>query len=134
VFRRLFGGVVISTVAAIAVACGGGGSSPTAPSGGSGGGTAPVGATITISSSGVTNNNVSVSVGQSVMFVNNDTKAHNMNSDPHPVHTDCPALNVGSIAPGASATSGALTTARSCGYHDHNDASNPAFHGTVVVR
>lgn len=131
-FKRLFGGAVISTVAAIAVACGGGGSSsPTAPSGS---GAPPVGATITIAASGVTNNSVTVSVGQAVTFVNNDTRSHNMNSDPHPAHTDCPALNVGTIAPGQSATSGALTVARSCGYHDHNDPSNSAWHGTVVVR
>jgi plastocyanin len=131
VLKRFFGGVVVSSVAAIAVACGSS-SSPTAPSGGS---TAPtVGATITITSSGVTNNSVTVSVGQAVMFVNNDSKSHNMNSDPHPVHTDCPALNVGTIAAGSSATSGALTVARSCGYHDHNDPSNAAWQGTVTVR
>lgn len=129
-FKRLFGGAVVSTVAAIAVACGS--SSPTAPSGGS---TTPtVGATITITSSGITNNNVSVSVGQAVTFMNNDTRTHTMDSNPHPVHTDCPALNVGSISAGQSVTSGALTTARTCGYHDHSDPSNAAFQGQVVVR
>ncbi len=129
-FRRIFGGVVISSVAAFAVACGS--STPTSPSSGS---TSPqVGATITLTSSGVANPSVTVSVGQAVMFVNNDTRAHTMDSDPHPVHTDCPALNVGSIAPGQSATSGALTVVRSCGYHDHSDPSNTAFHGQIVVK
>jgi plastocyanin len=93
-----------------------------------------VGATITITSSGIQNPSVTVSVGQAVTFVNNDTRTHTMDSNPHPVHTDCPALNVGAISAGQSATSGALTVARTCGYHDHGDPSNTAFQGQIVVR
>ena len=38
-------------------------------------------------------------LGARVTFVNNDTKAHYMHSDPHPDATDCPAFNqVGLLA------------------------------------
>jgi plastocyanin len=122
---------------AAAMACGGGG--PTGPSGGGGGGgggqQGPVGATITIGANGVvTPNRVEITVGQSVTFVNSHNVNHDMSSDPHPAHTDCPAINVGGIAPGASRTSNALTAARTCTYHDHNEDTNANLRGTIVVR
>jgi len=95
-------------------ACGGG-SSPSSPSTGSA-------ATITITAAGVSPTAVTVSQGARVLFVNNDTKAHNMTSDPHPDHNDCPPLNnVGLLQPGQSRESGNLTIARVCGFHDHDD-------------
>jgi plastocyanin len=118
--------------AGVMTACGGS-SSPTAP-GGPTSGTVTVGATITITSSGVSPATVSVDAGQSVMLVNNDSKAHEISSNPHPSHTDCPALNFGSLAVGQSRTSNALTTARTCGYHDHLDPTNAAWQGQVTVR
>lgn len=131
----------IGTTAALIVAglmAGCGGSSPTAPSGGSGGGSSsgpgPVGATITITSGGMSPNTVSVNVGQSVTLVNNDSRSHEISSNPHPSHTECPALNLGALAPGQSRTSNAFTTARTCGYHDHLDPGNSAWQGQVTVR
>lgn len=125
-----------AAAAAAATIVGCGGSSPTAPDGGGGGGgggsQGPVGATVTITASGT--NNVTVNVGQSVTFVNNDSRARNMSSDPHPVHTDCPALNVGVLAPGQSRTTNAFTTARTCGFHDHDDPDNGQARGSVTVR
>ena len=36
-------------------------------------------------------------------FVNNDSRSHEMFSDPHPEHTDCPEINqVGFLSPGQS--------------------------------
>jgi plastocyanin len=121
------------------MACGGGG--PTGPSGGGGGGgggggnPGPVGATITIGANGVVSpKQVTVSVGQSVTFVNSHNAFHDMSSNPHPAHTDCPAINVGGIAPGTSRTSNALTTARTCGYHDHNADTNQDLQGTIIIQ
>ena len=57
-----------------------------------------------------------------------------MNSDPHPEHTQCPALNVGVLTAGQSRTSQNLTTARSCGMHDHSDPDNAAWKTTIVVQ
>jgi hypothetical protein len=134
--RHFLGAATAALIAGTAAACGGNGG-PTGPSnpggGGGGGGTpGPVGATITITASGT--NSVTINAGQSVTFVNNDSRARNMNSDPHPVHTDCPALNVGILSPGQSRTSNALTTARTCGFHDHDDPDNGSVRGQVTVR
>jgi plastocyanin len=44
---------------------------------------------------------VTIPVGQSVAFVNNDSVAHDMASDPFPQYTDCPAVNrVGNLEAG----------------------------------
>ena len=115
-------------------------SSPSSPGGtgggGGGGGTGnpgPSGASITIANGRVTPATVTISVGQSVTFINNDGRTRNMNSDPHPEHNLCPALNVGPISNGQSRLSGALTTARTCGYHDHDDPDNNNVKGTVII-
>jgi plastocyanin len=96
--------------------CGGGGNAPSSPSTGSE-------TTITITSSGVSPAQVTISQGARVLFVNNDSKSHNMASDPHPEHTDCPPINnVGLLQPGQSRETGNMTTVRTCGFHDHDDA------------
>lgn len=135
--KRTLGGVFAAGALAIGMAACGGSSSPTAPSGGSGGSSSspgPVGATITITASGMSPASVSIGVGQSVTLVNNDSRTHEISSDPHPVHTDCPALNLGSLNAGQSRTSNTLTTARTCGFHDHLDPSNSLWQGQVTVR
>jgi hypothetical protein len=67
--------------------------------------------------------------------VNNDGAFHEMASDPHPVHTDCPPINqVGALAPGRTGVTGPLTVARTCGFHDHGQPTNAALQGTIVIR
>jgi len=90
--------------------------------------------TITISNSGVSPQSVDVAVGGTVTFMNNASDAHDMDSNPHPVHTDCPALNVGVLRPGESRASQALTAARSCGFHDHNNPGTGSLMGTITIR
>ena len=103
--------------------------------GGGGGGTGgTVAATITITASGVSPKNVTVAPGSRVTFVNNDSRPHEMNSDPHPAHTDCPEINVGFIAAGQSGTTQNLNTVRTCGFHDHNQPSNTALQGTIRIQ
>ena len=116
------------TAALIAVACGS--SSVTSPS------SSPVaGTTITITSSGVSPKNLLVSPGAQVTFVNNDSRNHEMDSDPHPEHTDCPAINnVDLLAPGQSRQTGNLNVVRACGYHDHLNFENAALRGTITVQ
>ena len=134
--RTLTGAIVAAGALALMAGCGGS-SSPTSPStgGGTSSGAGPSGATITITSSGVSPAQVTISRGQSVTFVNNDTRSHDVASNPHPVHTDCPAMNaVGIISPGQTKLSDAFTTARSCGFHDHNNPSDGSLQGTVVIQ
>ena len=120
----------------MAISCGGS-DSPTAPSGGGGGGggNSPIGATITISSSGVSPNNVTVPVGSRVTFVNNDSRSHQPASDPHPNHGSCPAIDdVGFIGTGQSRTSGNLNTPGTCSYHDHINDDDARQRGTIRVQ
>jgi plastocyanin len=120
--------------AALAAGCGGS-DSPTSPSGGGGGGGggSTNTTTITITSSGVSPRDITVSAGSRVTFVNNDTQPHDMSSDPHPEHTDCPAL-VAFATPGQSATTQNLNTVRTCRFHDHNQPSNTNLQGSVRVQ
>ena len=110
--------------------CGGGGTtnpSPTPP-------TNPN--VITISSAGVVSpKELTVSQGARVLFVNNDTRRHDMTSDDHPDHLECPALNqVGLLNPGQSRESGNLVTVRTCGFHDHENPSDAGLQGRVIIR
>jgi plastocyanin len=115
--------------------CSGGSSSPSSPSGGGGGSTTPAAATITITASGVSPANVTVPVGSRVAFVNNGSRAVAMSSDPHPTHTDCPNIDAtGLLQPGQTGTTGPLTVARRCGFHDHNDDTNNAMKGSITVQ
>ena len=123
-----------------AAACGG--SSPTSPSGGgpvvvaSTGSVGTVGATITIgTNSAVSPAQVTISVGQSVTFTNNDTRAHDMTSDPHPTHTACPSIgNVGLLQAGQSKTTFGFASAGTCGFHDHNNPDTSALTGRIVIQ
>jgi plastocyanin len=133
---------VLAAGAVVAVACGGGGSSPTTPSSSgsgssSGGGSTGGGTTVTItigSNGAVSPQSVSVPQGGRVTFVNNDSRAHDMASDPHPAHGDCPPLNqVGFLTAGQSRTSGNLTALGTCGFHDHNQPSVTALQGVITV-
>jgi plastocyanin len=91
--------------------------------------------TITITSAGVSPNNIEVAVGARVLFINSDSRAHNMTSDPHPEHTDCPAINsVGFLQAGQQLTTGNLTIARVCKYHDHDDPANNKLQGQITIK
>jgi plastocyanin len=92
-------------------------------------------AVITITATGANPKSVVVSPGSQVTFVNADTVEHQMYSDPHPEHTDCPELDsVGYLAPGQSRQSGNLNVVRTCGFHDHIHFDNDALKGSIVIR
>ncbi len=130
--------VGLSVLVLLAPACGGGGaSSPTTPVSppSTTQPASPSAATVTITSAGVSPQQVEIPVGGRVTFMNNDTASHEMYSNPHPVHTDCPPMNdVGPLSPGQSRQTGAFTVARTCGYHDHGQPSNTALQGTIVIK
>jgi len=114
----------VLSCALVAAACGG---SPSGPS--------PGNATITISSTGPAPIEVRVPVGGRVTFINTDARPHAMSSDPIQVHSDCPAINdVGFLNPGQSGTTGILSVARTCGFHDHTNELDATFRGRIVVQ
>lgn len=90
--------------------------------------------TITITASGVSPKNIQVTLGARVRFINNDTRAHNMTSNPHPDHTDCPEINqVGFLQPLQQRETGNLVTVRTCGFHDHDNPTNQALNGSIII-
>ncbi len=122
-----------------AVSCGGGDSSSSTPSSPTPTPTPTTtpstGATITITSSGASPRSVTIAAGSRVTFVNNDSSPHDMSSDPHPQHTDCPEINqVGFLAAGQTKQTGNLTTARTCGFHDHNRSTDTSLQGTIIIQ
>ena len=141
--RLAWTSIVAATV--IASACGGGGGSssgggtstttPTAPTTPSTGGN-PTTATITIGANGsVSPSTVTIAPGGRVTFLNSHNQAHDMASDPHPEHSNCPPINdVGFLSPGQSRTSGNFNTARTCGFHDHNQPSNAGLQGRIIIQ
>jgi plastocyanin len=128
-------------VAATAAACGGGDSgttptTPTSPTNPTNPTTPTATATITIGTDGrVSPSTVTISVGGRVTFINNHNTTHDMSSDPHPEHTDCPAMaQVGFLSPGQQRTSGNFNTARTCGFHDHNRELDTGLQGRIIVQ
>jgi plastocyanin len=132
-------GLAVAAVLGAAAACGGGGDSPTSPTppatGGGDTGTISDSATITITTAGVVSPaSVSIRQGGRVTFVNNHARSHDMASDPHPTHEDCPPINeVGFLSTGQSRTSGNFTVVRTCGFHDHNEPSTTGLQGRITV-
>ena len=84
---------------------------------------------ITYTDSGFSPAQVSVKAGDAVTFKNDSKASVQVNSAPHPAHTQFPELNVGSIAAGESKTV-TFTTAGTKKYHNH---LNPSQTGTIVV-
>ena len=91
---------------------------------------------ITISLGGVVNpTELVVPPGTRVLFVNNDSRRHDMASDPHPDHSNCPEINqVGLLAPGQRRETGNLVTVRACGFHDHENPDNASLKGQIIIR
>jgi plastocyanin len=120
--------MVVASLAGL-VSCG---RNSAAPSPNPGGG---AGFTFTITAGGVSPKTMTVPRGTQVTFVNNSSRAHDVSSDPHPEHTDCPEINqVGHLNPTQSRQTGNLNTARSCGFHDHDDPFNTTLAGTITVQ
>ena len=113
---------------ALAAGCGGSGAAPTAP--------APANPfRITISQAGVTPSEIVVPPGTRVLFVNQDSRAHEMTSDPHPGHFECPEINsVGLLTPGQSRETGNLVDVQTCGFHDHANPADSRLRGRIIIR
>jgi plastocyanin len=123
--------VAFLTALAAGACGGGGGSSPSAPA------TNPPSdnsLTVTISAAGVSPRSLQVPLGGRVTFVNNDTRTHQVMSDPNPQHSDCPSINaIATISPGQTRQTASLDVRRTCGYHDHMNPSETALQGGLMI-
>jgi len=126
---RLVRLATLSLPAAVAGACGGQSSTPSSPS-------TDNPNQMTISAAGVlTPNQIVIAPGQRVLVINNHARNHQIASDPHPEHTDCPEINqVGVLAQGQRRETGNFVVVRTCGLHDHDDPDNAALKGRIIIR
>ncbi len=86
--------------------------------------------TITYSDNGFSPASTTINAGESILFKNESSSTLELESDPHPVHTDNTELNIGSIASGASQTV-TLSQTGTWGFHNHLNSSHEA---TVEVK
>jgi hypothetical protein len=127
---------VLAAGMTLAVACGGSSStatSPTTPTGSCTASSSPT--TIVIQNGQLCPSTLTVTRGTQVTIMNSDSVVHEMDSDPHPEHTDCPELNeIDFLNTGQSRLSGNLNIARNCGFHDHMNPDNAAMKGTITIQ
>ena len=84
---------------------------------------------VTLTAAGFAPQVITVKVGTKVVWTNKSGQMATVNSDPHPIHTAYPPLNLGSFSDSQS-LSLVFDKAGKYGYHNHLDASE---NGTVIV-
>lgn len=85
---------------------------------------------VNITSKGFEPKTLTIGVGATVTWINKSGSAVNINSDPHPVHTAYPPLNLGIVEDGKS-VSLVFDKLGTYGYHNH---LQPSQRGTIIVR
>jgi plastocyanin len=86
--------------------------------------------TLHYTASGFSPASITVPAGHKFIVKNDSSATIQVDSDPHPQHTDNTQLNIGAIAPGSTG-SATLTRTGTWGIHNH---LNPSMRGTVVVQ
>ena len=126
--------ILVFLLCLLIASCGGGNPPPTTP-------TPPTNPyTFTLTSGGVTPKELIVPLGTRVLFVNNDSRRHDMASDEHPDHLLCPEINsVGVLNTGQSRETGNLVATKTCGFHDHDNPppttqAGNLWTGRIVIR
>ena len=140
---RLLMAAVCTAAALSSMACGSSSSSPSSASSGPAPttpATTPSTAvrtnTITIGNSVATPKDIIVTRGTQVTFINNDNQQHNMTSNPHPEHTDCPEINSVGLMNGGQTkqTSNMVTNRAICGFHDHDLPNVAGLQGSISIQ
>lgn len=86
---------------------------------------------VTITSAGFSPKNITIKAGETVVWKNQDSLMHTVNSSPHPSHTDYPPLNsVGQISAGEEKS----FTFEKTGTYKYHDHLNPSLVGSVTVQ
>ncbi len=92
--------------------------------------TANTNPTVTYTQPGFNPSPITITVGQTVVFVNNSSDVMWVASDPHPAHTDLPGFDTRRGIPPHDSYSFTFTKIGTFGYHDH---LNPSHMGKVIV-
>jgi hypothetical protein len=130
----LLGGTAAALALAAAISCGGDdGGSNTGPSGSC----TPSGNanTLVIQNNAICPQAITITRGGQLTIFNQDSRSHDMTSDPHPSHTDCPELNqIGFLNSNQQRQSGNLNTARSCGWLFIRDPDRASLKATITIQ
>ena len=134
--------LVLLTIAIVTAACSGGGptttpSSPSPPPVSNPSPSPPIASTptVTITPNGMIPLDITIDVGQRVLFVNADVRSHDIVGGVDPSHPECPEIQrAGFLLVGQSRETGTFTSARKCEYHDHTELSVPAFQGRIFIK
>ena len=87
-----------------------------------------------ISAAGVNPVEITVRVGDRVVFINDDAQPHDVAGGPDIAHPDCREIDaVGFLVTGQSRQTAPLPEARTCDYHDHSNHA-PIFNGRIIIR
>jgi plastocyanin len=123
-----------TVVVLVLAACGGSGGGPGAPNPPATNPPTTTSFTVTITAAGAEPKELRVPLGSRVTFVNQDSRAHEMLSAPHPLHTDCPPINqVGMLNAGQTKITGAFEVSRACGFHDNMRDGDTTLRGQILV-
>jgi hypothetical protein len=118
----MLAGLWIGAVALLG-ACGGNGS----------GSTSATSVNISLTPNGLSSMSIQIEKGGTIRFTNNDFALHQIASNPHPAHTDCPELNGPTLRQGESFTATMRNADLTCGFHDHLNPNDARFQGTIQV-
>lgn len=86
--------------------------------------------TVTLTADGFSPPTLTIKSGTQVTWINKSGTDATVNSDPHPIHTDYPPLNLGNFADGETLS---LTFDKPGTYSYHNHF-NPGQKGRIVVQ
>jgi len=89
--------------------------------------------TITITATGMQPLELTIAVGQKVLWINNDVRPHDVVGGVDPLHPDCPEI-LSFLSPGQRGETAVFTTAKTCDYHDHTALGIPGFGGKIIIR
>jgi hypothetical protein len=130
--RTYMGGTAAAIALAAALSCGGSSSPSTGPTGTCTPSANPN--TLVLMANSICPQTLTVSLGSQLTIMNQDSNTHEMASDPHPEHTDCPEITIGFLSPGQTRSSNNLNTARRCGIHDHSNSTSAALKATITIQ
>ncbi len=86
--------------------------------------------TVMLTQDGFSPSTLTIKAGTTVTWTNKSGTTATVNSNPHPIHTDYPPLNLGQFSNGQSLTL-TFNKAGTYGYHNH---LNPSQLGTILVQ
>lgn len=87
-----------------------------------------------IGASGVSQNNLTVKTGDTVLFKNTDLILHWPASGPHPTHLGCPGFDSRRGLKQGESFSFTFMKTTVCSFHDHLNAGNSNYNGTITVK